>query len=111
MVSIQSFFVSVVTFWYDNVHIAETAHYRDFVFGHKYKMVKKGGFVEDKLSPVLTGTLERLGLKEGHGRFGCFLLDDHSGRFFTGHIDGGAFISSAMRQAMYNQKHPRDNEK
>ena len=35
-------------FWYDNVHIAETEHYRDFVFNPVYKMVKKGGFVEGK---------------------------------------------------------------
>ena len=47
-------------------------------------MVAKGGFVEDKLSPVITKSVERLGLKKGHGRFGSYLLDDHSGYFFTG---------------------------
>lgn len=52
-------------FWYDNVHICETAHYRDFVFKPSYKMVVKGGFVEDKLSPVIKKTVERLGLSQG----------------------------------------------
>eukprot|EP00977_Amphora_coffeiformis_P027942 scaffold34666_cov158-Amphora_coffeaeformis.AAC.11 len=74
-------------FWYDNTHVCETAHYRDFVFHPKYKMVARGGFVEDKLSPVMKRTTERLGLREGHARFGCYILDDHSGLFFTGHLD------------------------
>ena len=93
-----------MAFWYDNVHIAEVEHYRDFCFEERYRMVKRGGFVEDKLSPVLTGTLERLGLKEGHARFGCYILDDHSGQFFTGHIDGGSFVSEAMREELYSKK-------
>lgn len=92
-----------VVFWYDNTHIAETAHYRDFVFDPTYKMVKKGGFVEDKLSPVITRTLEKLGLKEGHARFGCFILDDHSGLFFTGHLDGGNYMTEASKKALEKQ--------
>lgn len=66
-------------------------------------MVAKGGFVEDKLSPVLTKTLERLGLKEGHARFGCYLLDDHSGRYFTGHMDGGSYMTKEQRQQVQKQ--------
>lgn len=85
-------------FWYDNVHVCETAHYRDFCFEPSYKMVAKGGFVEDKLSPVLVRTVERLGLAQGHARFGCYLLDDHSGYFFTGHLDGGSYLTEAHRQ-------------
>lgn len=87
-------------FWYDNTHIVETAHYRDFVFNEKYRMVARGGFVEDKLSPVITKNVERLGLKDGHAKFGCYLLDDHSGLFFTGHLDGGAFITTSERGQM-----------
>ena len=87
-------------FWYDNTHIVETAHYRDFVFNEKYRMVARGGFVEDKLSPVITRSVERLGLKDGHAKFGCYLLDDHSGLFFTGHLDGGAFITPSERGQM-----------
>jgi hypothetical protein len=87
-------------FWYDNTHICETAHYRDFVFNPRYKMVARGGFVEDKLSPVIKKTVERLGLAEGHSRFGCYLLDDHSGVFFTGHLDGGGFLNTAQREAI-----------
>jgi hypothetical protein len=87
-------------FWYDNVHICETAHYRDFVFDPKYKMVVRGGFVEDKLSPVIKKTVERLGLVKGHASFGCYLLDDHSGMFFTGHLDGGTYIDSEERKSL-----------
>lgn len=86
-------------FWYDNVHICETAHYRDFVFHPKYKMVVRGGFVEDKLSPVIKKAVERLGLVQGHARFGCYLLDDHSGMFFTGHLDGGSYWTKDKRMA------------
>ena len=78
-------------FWYDNTHIVETAHYRDFVFNPQYKMVARGGFVEDKLSPCLVRSCERLGLTEGHAKYGCYILDDHSGVFFTGHLDGGSY--------------------
>jgi hypothetical protein len=91
-------------FWYDNVHICETSHYRDFVFNSQYKMVVRGGFIEDKLSPVIKKTVERLGLAEGFRRFGCYLLDDHSGMFFTGHCDGGSFIGSAMKAEIVDRK-------
>lgn len=90
-------------FWYDNVHICETSHYRDFIFDPQYKMVVRGGFVEDKLSPVIKRTVERLGLKEGHSRFGCFLLDDHSGMFFTGHLDGGSYMTPQQKQELIDK--------
>jgi hypothetical protein len=63
-------------------------------------MVAKGGFIEDKCSPILKRTVERLGLRDGHSRFGCYLLDDHSGMFFTGHIDGGSYMSPEERTAL-----------
>jgi hypothetical protein len=87
-------------YWYDNIHICETQQYRDFVFDAKFKMCARGGFVEDKLSPVLKRTVERLGLRLGHERFGCYLLDDHSGMFFTGHLDGGSYLSAEERAAL-----------
>jgi len=91
-------------FWYDNVHICDTQHYRDFVFHKSYKMVARGGFVEDKLSPVLKRTVERMGLREGHARFGCYLLDDHSGIFFTGHLDGGSYITAEERKELFSSQ-------
>ncbi len=78
-------------FWYDNTHIVQTSHYRDFIFNPQYKMVARGGFVEDKLSPCIIRSCERLGLRAGHNKFGCYLLDDHSGVVFTGHLDGGTY--------------------
>ncbi len=91
-------------FWYDNTHICETAHYRDFVFDPKFQMVARGGFVEDKLSPNIIKSVERLGLAEGHSRFGCYLLDDHSGTFFTGHLDGGNYVTKEEKEQFVNKK-------
>lgn len=85
-------------FWYDNIHVAKTSHYRDFVFNNRSKMVAKGGFVEDKLTQVMVRQVEKLGLVEGHSLFGCYLLDDHSGFFFTGHLDGGRYMSEKARE-------------
>jgi len=85
-------------FWYDNIHIAETSHYRDFVFNDSSKMVARGGFVEDKLTQVMVRQVEKLGLVEGHRMFGCYLLDDQSGFFFTGHLDGGRYMSDEARE-------------
>jgi hypothetical protein len=85
-------------FWYDNIHVVDTAHYRDFIFHEPYQMVARGGFVEDKLSPVLKRTVERLGMRQGHARFGCYLLDDHAGMFFTGHLDGGSYMTAAAKE-------------
>lgn len=92
-------------YWYDNVHVCDTKHYRDFVFNKSYKMCARGGFVEDKLSPVLKRTVERMGLREGHSRFGCYLLDDHSGYFFTGHLDGGSYMSAEERTQLMASRH------
>lgn len=91
-------------FWYDNVHICDTAHYRDFVYNPQYKMVVRGGFVEDKLSPAIKKTVERLGLSDGHARFGCYLLDDHSGMFFTGHLDGGSYLTKEGQEVWRAKK-------
>lgn len=91
-------------FWYDNVHICETAHYRDFIFDPVAKMVARGGFVEDKLSPVILRVVEKWGLAKGHARFGCYLLDDHSGCFFTGHMDGGSFLVQSERAKLTGNK-------
>jgi len=87
-------------FWYDNTHIVETSHYRDYIFDPLYRMVARGGFVEDRLSPLITKSVERLGLKQGHAKFKCYLLDDHSGYFFTGHLDGGSFMSQTERDKL-----------
>jgi hypothetical protein len=91
-------------FWYDNTHICDTAHYLDFIFDPRYQMVARGGFVEDKLSPNIAKSVERLGLAEGHARYGCYLLDDHSGTFFTGHLDGGSYWTEKQRLKFCNDK-------
>lgn len=87
-------------YWYDNTHIVETSHYRDYIFNPHYRMVARGGFVEDRLSPLITRSVERLGLKKGHEKFKSYLLDDHSGYFFTGHLDGGSYISQEEKDKL-----------
>lgn len=87
-------------FWYDNIHICSLTHYRDFIFDPDYKMVARGGFVEDKVSPVMKRSVERFGLTEGHSRFGSYLLDDHSGCFFTGHLDGGNYLTKEEKSKL-----------
>ena len=97
------FSLTPTLFWYDNIHIVETAHYRDFIFNPKFKMVARGGFVEDKLSPVIMKSVERRGLVQGHRRFGCYILDDHSGMFFTGHLDGGSYLTAEQKNRIQNR--------
>jgi len=72
-------------------------------------MVKRGGFVEDKLSPLPKTTLERLGLRKGHSHFGCYVLDNHTGFFLTGHCDGGAYVAKAKtgeQKQLYSKDSP-----
>jgi hypothetical protein len=95
-------------FWYDNTHIVQTSHYRDFIFNPHYKMVARGGFVEDKLSPCIIRSCERLGLRAGHSKFGCYLLDDHSGAVFTGHLDGGTY--DINHQSLSNESAQSEEE-
>eukprot|EP00957_Ditylum_brightwellii_P143928 10967112-Ditylum_brightwellii.AAC.1 len=97
----QQLSLTPTLFWYDNTHICETSHYRDYIFNPTYKMVARGGFVEDKLSPVITKSVERLGLRDGHDKFGCYIVDDHSGLFFTGHLDGGSYIDKEEKEKLY----------
>mmetsp|Transcript_21293 Transcript_21293/g.44344 ORF Transcript_21293/g.44344 Transcript_21293/m.44344 type:complete len:395 (-) Transcript_21293:18-1202(-) len=85
-------------FWYDNIHITRTEHYRDWVFDDKRKLVKRGGFVEDKLSPRMVEEVKSKGFVEGWSPYGCYLLDDHCGVTFTGHMDGGAWMTDDMRE-------------
>jgi hypothetical protein len=92
-------------FWYDNTHICRTEHYRDFVFDPTKKFVAKGGFVEDKISPAMVATIENEGFEKGFNRFGCYLIDDHSGVPFTGHLDGGTFQTRATRTENGTEEH------
>ncbi len=84
-------------FWYDNIHIVRTEHYRDWVFDPEKKLVARGGFVEDKLSPKMVTDVKDKGMAGGWGQYGCFLLDDHCGVPFTGHLDGGSWMTDEER--------------
>jgi hypothetical protein len=52
----------------------------------------------------MTKSVERLGLKEGHTKFKCDLLDDHSGYFFIGHLDGGSVMSHSEKSKIRNDR-------
>ena len=64
-------------------------------------MVNHGGFVEESVSPIIVKAVERLGFAEGHNLFGCYILDDHSGYFFTGHLDGGNYMTEEVRKERF----------
>jgi hypothetical protein len=103
MMGLTQLSLTPTLFWYDNTHICLTQHYREFVYNDRFRMVAKGGFVEDKLSPVIIRQVERLGLVKGHAQFGCYLLDDHSGYFFTGHMDGGSYMTQKQHADVVSQ--------
>lgn len=91
-------------FWYDNIHVVNTSHYRDWVFDPLKHLVARGGFVEDKLSPAMVALVQKRGLQEGHAPFGCYLLDDHCGVAFTGHLDGGTFLTPEQKKKLHDEK-------
>jgi len=61
------------------------------------KLVARGGFVEDKLSQKLVSDVREKGFKDGWEEYGCYLVDDHAGVPFTGHIDGGNFLTEEAK--------------
>ena len=74
-------------------HIVEISY-----FTQNTAWLARGGFVEDKLSPVIQRNVEKLGLRDSHEKFGSYLLDGHSGFFYTGHFDGGSYIMRRERE-------------
>lgn len=109
---LQQLSLTPTIFWYDNTHIVQTSHYRDFIFDPRLKMVAKGGFVEDKVSPAILREIERAGLEKGHAKFGSYIVDDHSGLFFTGHLDGGSFLTKNQKDwYLAENKKKREKER
>ena len=71
--------------WYDSTHICATQHYRDFVY--RGDLVKKGGFVEDKLGQFQLADIRKNGL-DAHSVYGTYVLDDGVDRPIVAHLDG-----------------------
>lgn len=71
--------------WYDSTHVCRTKHYRDFVY--RGDLVKKGGFVEDKLGQKQLADIRTKGLS-AHAAYGTFVFDDHRDEPIVAHLDG-----------------------
>jgi hypothetical protein len=66
-----------MVYWYDSTHLATTEYYKTVVFGRwkygKQELVKKGGFIEDKLGQYQMCVLkDAMGLDQGRN---CPLVD------------------------------------
>mmetsp|Transcript_1394 Transcript_1394/g.1814 ORF Transcript_1394/g.1814 Transcript_1394/m.1814 type:complete len:304 (-) Transcript_1394:190-1101(-) len=71
--------------WYDSTHICLTKHYTQFVY--RGDLVKKGGFVEDKLGQKQLADIRKTGL-EAHAEYGTYVLDDGIHQPIVSHLDG-----------------------
>ena len=76
--------------WYDSTHVCSTAHYRDFVY--RGGLVKKGGFVEDKLGQFQLADIRENGMA-AHAKFAQFVLDDGVQAPIVAHLDGHDALS------------------
>ena len=76
--------------WYDSTHVCSTRHYREFVYGGK--LVKKGGFVEDKLGQFQLAAIREHGMA-AHAQFAQFVLNDGVDRPIVAHLDGHDALS------------------
>ena len=76
--------------WYDSTHVCSTAHYRDFVY--RGGLVKKGGFVEDKLGQFQLADIRENSMA-AHAKFAQFVLDDGVQAPIVAHLDGHDALS------------------
>jgi len=86
--------------WYDSTHICSTAHYRDFVY--RGDLVKKGGFVEDKLGQIQLADIRAHGLP-AHDAYATFVLDDGVDEPIVSHLDGHDALSYRKFKFVNNQ--------
>mmetsp|Transcript_20137 Transcript_20137/g.63357 ORF Transcript_20137/g.63357 Transcript_20137/m.63357 type:complete len:255 (-) Transcript_20137:28-792(-) len=76
--------------WYDSTHVCSTRHYRDFVY--RGDLVKRGGFVEDKLGQYQLADIRANGL-DAHAKYAQFVLDDGVDAPMVSHLDGHDALS------------------
>lgn len=76
--------------WLDSTHVAETRWYRDFVFDPSLKLVKKGGFIEDKFGQEQVKQIREKGFPYGWTVFKTWLYCEPYGTAsgYVAHIDG-----------------------
>ena len=85
-----SFKLTPLLQWYDSTHVCSTKHYREFVY--RGDLVKKGGFVEDKLGQHQLADIRENGMA-AHAKYGQFVLDDGMGKPIVSHLDGHDALS------------------
>ena len=76
--------------WYDSTHVCSTRHYRDFVY--RGDLVKRGGFVEDKLGQYQLADIRANGM-DAHAKYAQFVLDDGVDAPMVSHLDGHDALS------------------
>ena len=87
--------------WFDSTHVAFSQFYRDFVFDADMNLVKKGGFIEDKLGQVQQNDfLHGRGLEDGVAFWRMYLYQDGLGRAVW-HMDGKRHLSDSALDAKY----------
>jgi len=82
--------------WYDSTHVCRTDFYRDFVFGPN-KLVKKGGFIEDKLGQQQLKDLKEHG-ESSFSVYGTYLMYHGDNEVTVAHLDGGDFHTEEQKQ-------------
>lgn len=85
--------------WYDSTHICSTKHYRDFVY--RGDLVKKGGFIEDKLGQKQLADIRANGL-QAHKEYSTYVLDDGVDEPIVQHLDGHDALSFRKFQFVNN---------
>ena len=89
--------------WYDSTHIAFSKFYREFVFSRERQLVKRGGFIEDKLGQAQSRDVLSRGLDAAVPDWRLWLYQDGLGRAVS-HLDGSSGASSAELDRRYPQR-------
>ena len=93
--------------WYDSTHICETRHYREFVY--RGDLVKKGGFVEDKLGQRQLADIRDGGMA-AHVPYGTFVLDDGLTQPMVSHLDSHDRLAYRKFSFVQRGKHDSDED-
>ena len=91
--------------WYDSTHIAFSSFYRDVVFGkHRGStLVKRGGFIEDKLGQAQAQDVMERGVAAAAAYWRMWLYQDGLGRAVS-HLNGSSGASQAELDRLYPKR-------
>ncbi|RKO90140.1 hypothetical protein BDK51DRAFT_39459 [Blyttiomyces helicus] len=90
-------------FWFDKNHIAETDHYRNFVFSQG--RFQRGDFIEDTFGQSQLTDIKRRTQAEGlaaHARYGTFLYYPADGQLsHITHLNGRKYLTEEGRKGLF----------